>query len=135
MPLIEWKPEFSVGIKDIDEQHKGLMSTINTLHNAMGEGKGREVLAEIFNNLIAYTTTHFKTEEIFMTTFSYPDYSEHKEAHDKCVSKVIEFKNKFDKGDVRITIALSIFLVGWLHEHLLKMDMKYVPFFHEKGLS
>lgn len=135
MPLIEWKPEFSVKIKEIDEQHKKLVSTINTLHNSMAEGKGRDVLAEIFDNLIEYTTNHFATEERFMVALSYPSYLEHKKAHDSCVAEVIEFKKKFDKGDMRITIALSIFLVGWLHEHLLQMDMKYVPFFREKGLS
>ena len=135
MPLIEWKPEFSVGIKEIDEQHKKLIDTINTLHNAMAEGKGKNVLDEVFTNLIDYTTNHFATEETFMVAFSYPDYSKHKEAHDACISRVMEFKNKFDKGDVRITIELSIFLVDWLNQHLLEMDMQYVPFFREKGLS
>ncbi|MEI6315089.1 MAG: bacteriohemerythrin, partial [Syntrophus sp. (in: bacteria)] len=80
MSAIVWDPEFSVNIKVIDEQHKKLVDTINMLYDAMSEGKGSTVLADIFNNLAEYTTVHFATEEDFMIRFSYPDYAEHKSA-------------------------------------------------------
>jgi len=134
MSAIVWKPEFSVNIEVIDDQHKKLVNTINILYDAMSEGKGCTVLAEIFNNLAEYTTVHFATEEDFMVRFSYPDYAEHASAHSICVAKVSDFQKRFDKGEVSLSIELVTFLVNWLHNHLLEMDQKYKAFFNEKGL-
>lgn len=134
MSAIVWDPEFSVNIKVIDEQHKKLVDTINMLYDAMSEGKGSTVLADIFNNLAEYTTVHFATEEDFMIRFSYPDYEEHKSAHESCVTKVSDFQRRFNKGEVSLSIELVTFLVNWLHNHLLEMDQKYKTFFNEKGL-
>jgi hemerythrin-like metal-binding protein len=91
MSAIVWKPEFNVNIKVIDDQHIKLVDTINTLYDAMSEGKGCTVLAEIFNNLEECTTVHFATEEDIMVRFSYPDYAEHASAHSTCVTKVSDF--------------------------------------------
>lgn len=135
MPIFDWEPEFSVNIKIIDEQHKKLVETINMLHDAMKEGKGDDVLADIFNRLAEYTTTHFATEEHFMLAFSYPDYTIHKREHDFCFAKVSEFKRSFDKKEIGLSTELITFLIDWLHEHLLHMDKKYSKFFNENGLS
>ena len=100
----------------------------------MSEGKGRAVLDDIFSNLAEYTTTHFATEEDFMVRYSYPDYLEHKDEHDKCIIKVSEFKKQFEIGKIGLPIEIAAFLVDWLHKHLLEMDQKYKAFFAEKGL-
>lgn len=134
MSTFVWKPEYSVNIKVIDEQHKKLVDTINILYDAMSEGKGRAVLAEIFNNLAEYATVHFATEQDFMVGYSYPDYIEHKNEHDKFVLKVEGFKKQFEKGQISLPIEIATFLVDWLHKHLIEMDQKYKAFFNEKGL-
>ena len=130
-----WKPEYSVNIKAIDDQHKKLVDIINKLYDAMSEGKGRTVLLETLNDLAEYTSIHFATEEEFMIGFSYPDYAEHKSEHDKCVLKVLGFKKQFDKGQVNLSIEMATFLVDWLRNHIMLMDQKYKAFFNEKGLS
>lgn len=134
MPIIEWSPEFSVNIGIIDEQHKKLVDTINVLHDAMKKGRSKNAMADVFDRLTEYTTTHFATEEQYMTKFSYPDYPLHKKEHDLCISRVSTFKEKFDTGKAVLSIELIMFLVDWLHKHLLDMDKKYSKFFNDKGL-
>jgi hemerythrin len=134
MSVIVWKPEFSVNIKVIDDQHKALIDTINTLYDAMSEGRGGTVLSQIFNNLAEYTSDHFATEENIMVRFSYPDYEEHASEHSICAAKVSEFKRRYDKGEYSMSIELVTFLVNWLHKHLLEMDQKYKAFFKEKEI-
>ncbi len=134
MAIFEWKPEYSVNIKIIDDQHKQLIGTINILYEAMQEGKGRDVLVEVFDRLAEYTTIHFSTEENYMVMYSYPDYILHKKEHHFCIAKVSEFKKKFDEGSINLTVELFTFLVDWLHKHLITMDQKYSKFFNEKGL-
>lgn len=134
MAILAWQPEFSVDIKIIDEQHKKLVETVNLLHGALTTGESQSVLAEVFNNLAEYVTVHFATEEDLMTIHGFPGYAAHKKAHEECTSKVLAFKEGFEKGELNISIDLIMFLVEWLHTHLLEMDRDYCAFFHEKGL-
>ena len=63
MALIEWNDEYSVKVKEIDQQHMKLVNLINELHLAMKEARGREVVGKILTDLISYTKFHFSTEE------------------------------------------------------------------------
>jgi hemerythrin-like metal-binding protein len=135
MPIFEWKLEYSVNIKILDDQHKQLIETINLLHDAVGKGKGKEILPKVLKRLTEYVTTHFDTEEQLMVKYGYPDYAPHKKEHDYCISKVSGFKTKMDKGDVNLEVTISVFLVEWLRTHLIESDGRYRDFFKEKGVS
>ena len=37
-----WKPEFSVGVAALDNQHKRLIASVNTLNEAMTVGRGQD---------------------------------------------------------------------------------------------
>ena len=37
MSLIEWKEEFSVGVAEVDLEHRDLIDLINDLHSLMGD--------------------------------------------------------------------------------------------------
>ena len=70
--LIEWSDEFSVGIQEIDEQHKVLVGLLNQLHQAIREHHGRATSREILGRLAEYTRTHFLLEESLMRLTHYP---------------------------------------------------------------
>ncbi len=48
MEIVKWTDEYSVGITEIDNQHKGLVILINELFVLMTEGKAKDNLNEIF---------------------------------------------------------------------------------------
>lgn len=129
-----WKPEFSVNIKAVDDQHKKLIDTVNILYDAMSKGQGKTVLTGIINELADYTIYHFNTEEDLMTKYSFPFYNEHKREHDKFIAKVSDFKNKFDKKEIGLSIEIINFLSDWIYDHVLNTDKKYGPFLNEKGV-
>jgi hemerythrin len=79
MALVEWKQEYSVGIVQIDEQHKKLAGLINIMHDSIKSGHGKEAIGDVLNELIAYTQYHFSTEEKYFDMYAYPDSEEHKE--------------------------------------------------------
>ena len=130
-----WEDHYSVNVKELDEQHKKLVSIINELHNAMEEGKGRNVMASILNSMINYVSLHFTAEEKYMTSFNYPDYRKHKERHKKFVKKALEFQNNFNEGKLGLSIEVMCFLKTWLANHILITDKEYSSFFNEKGLK
>jgi len=134
MALIKWDDSFSVGIAEIDAQHKMLVDMINNLNDAMRQGKGKDALGKTIGGLIDYAGTHFLTEERYFDQFGYPGTLSHKKEHADFTLKVTEFKNKFDTGTVALSIEVVNFLSNWLQNHIKIVDKKYGPFFNEKGL-
>jgi hemerythrin len=135
MSFFDWQDALSVGIVEIDNQHKQLVAMINDLYSAMRAGRGREVLGGIIDKMSQYAVEHFKTEETYMTRFGYSDYSSHKASHDAFIAKVSDFKQSFSQGKILLSIEIMNFLKDWLFQHIAKSDQKYVPFFKEKGLK
>lgn len=135
MALITWSDAYSVNVAEIDQQHKKLVAMINDLNDAMKQGKGKDLLGGIVNDLIRYTATHFKTEESYFDRFGYPEADSHKEAHAAFVQKVSEFKAGFETKKLSLTIEVMRFLSDWLTGHIQGTDRKYGPFFNANGLN
>ncbi len=135
MAYFTWDDSFKVGVREIDEQHHGLVELVNELHEAMKIGKGQIVLETTLNKLIEYTLLHFKTEEKYFQKFGYPEAASHKQEHADFVQKVSEFKVGFDKGTLLITLDILDFLSKWLNVHIKGTDKKYGPYFNQHGLT
>jgi hemerythrin len=135
MAFINWEPKYSVNIELIDKQHKTLVDTINQLHEAMKQGKSKEVLGGILDNLINYTKNHFTTEENFFQRFDYKEKVFHTMEHDGFVKKAVEFKKSFDAGNSMISVEVLNFLSNWIKNHILVNDKKYPEFLNSKGIK
>ena len=91
MAILTWNDSYSVNVKEIDQQHKKLFDMLNSLLEAMKEGKGKEIVGTIIKDMQSYTVIHFGTEERYMQKFEYPDYPKHKSEHEKFISKLSSF--------------------------------------------
>ena len=56
---IVWTDNNEVGYPIIDEQHRGIISIINTLHYFIQTGKGNEVIKPTMIMLEQYINYHF----------------------------------------------------------------------------
>ncbi len=133
--IIEWTEDLSVGIQEIDEQHRILVGLINELYGAMIKGGSKEINGEVLNRLVEYTKTHFTVEESLMRILGYDDYDAHKKRHDDFVAHLGDLKQKYDKGQVFISMELMNFLKDWLSNHIMKTDKEYAPYFLKKGVK
>ena len=132
MAIVTWSETYSVKIKSIDEQHQKLFDLINTLHEAMAAGKGRQVLADVLKELADYTDTHFAYEESLMTRFAYPGYLAHKPQHERLMAQVKDLQRRQQAGEMALSLEVSQFLKEWLTDHILKTDQKYSAFLKDK---
>ncbi len=135
MPIFEFSEKYSVNVKSIDDQHCKLFGLINTLHEAMKQSKGKEILGEILNELEEYTRSHFSTEETYMRQFNYPGYSAHVAEHAEFIRRVEKFKQDFEANKLALSLQVMNFLKGWLTEHILVVDQRYSVCFQEHGLK
>ena len=151
---IEWSKKYSVGLDEIDAQHKELIRLINALEvindNFNLYKSVKEPLLKIMSDLKNYTVLHFATEEVLMSMFDYELGESHKHAHDNFVKLVgdqfvlylkvfHEIDSTTDEEKLKIlhrelhsaVHKLIEFLQKWLVNHIMKSDMEYVSFFNE----
>ena len=134
MPLFVWTPELSVGVTEMDNQHKKLIDIINRLHDAMKVGKGKDVLSGLLKEMEAYTQFHFTAEEKYMQQFSYSGLVSQKKEHQAFIDKVKVFITDFNNGKM-IGIDTMDFLKNWLSKHIQGIDKQYSKVFNEHGLK
>lgn len=135
MPYFEWKENYSVGVKEMDKQHKILIDIINKLYEAMKIGKGSTEIGPIIDEMVNYTKYHFESEEKLMTTHGYPGLLHQKGEHKAFTSRAIDYQTQVRSGKVSMTIEVMNFLKDWLLNHILVNDMKYSKFFADKGVG
>jgi len=135
MPLITWSEKISVQVKEFDEHHKKLVGYVNEINDAMQNRKGKDVIPPILAKLMNYTKVHFSREEELMRKYSYPEYKEHKNAHDRLIAEVESLRQEYEKGSLAVPIKMMNFLHKWLVEHIQNTDRKYGAFFREKGIE
>ncbi len=133
--FVQWSDELSVGIEEIDSQHKVLVGIINKMHEAIHQRHGSDVVKEILNELAEYTRIHFAVEESLMRILNFPGYEEHHEQHDELIGHMTELQEKVNSGKTAIGFELMHFLKVWLTKHILKEDMLYSNFFLASGVQ
>jgi len=123
--IFPWRDAYSVGIAEIDAQHKGLIRLINDLHTAMGAGKGKQALGAILDELVRYTEIHFKYEETLLRQRQYSSLAMHHTVHQKLTSQVIELRDRFRSSQLALSVEVMQFLKSWLADHILVHDQAY----------
>jgi hemerythrin len=129
---INWKSEYSVGITEMDGQHKKLIDCITQLNDAMSLGRGKEVIGRILNELVHYTEAHFFDEESLMLKHGYAGLGDHKKLHNELTMQVLKYKNDFESSKTNVSIPLMNFLEKWLVNHIQTVDQKYGRFIAAK---
>ena len=125
MSLITWGSEYSVGIEKIDEQHQKIIMLMNTLHEAMKEGKAKNKLELILAELAEYTVYHFQYEEELFAKYAYSNKLAHTKEHNALRDKVLDLNKKMKSGEKVITHDLLRLLQTWINNHIQSVDKKY----------
>jgi hemerythrin len=124
--FIIWKDDYNSEIPIIDEQHRGIVSTINTLYYFIQEGKGADALKPSLQALEYYVTTHFQTEEELLRKTDFPELESHLQLHNDMKQNKDRIAKEVAENDD--PVILLKFLKEWISDHLINEDSKYVPY-------
>lgn len=132
--LIDWDKSFSIGMDEIDDQHKVLFEIINHLwEEVVAREKGSSVVATI-EELERYTVTHFTAEESFMRSHHYSKFDTHKQQHDAFIARIRQERAAVEAG-ATVSLDLINFLKDWLINHIMVQDKAYAAEFQPKKVS
>ncbi|MEN8248690.1 MAG: bacteriohemerythrin [Bacteroidota bacterium] len=134
MALITWNDSLSVNIESIDEQHKVLVDMINDFYTHIVDKSNKELIAELIAKMKDYTVFHFAYEEKFFDQFGFPGSAKHREEHQIFIDKVEDLENRYNKGQIVLSLEVTNFLKNWLTNHIQGTDMEYSKFLVERGV-
>jgi hemerythrin len=132
---LEWEDKYSVGVEELDNQHKRMFAVINELLDSINTNSTEEHLGNIIEALIKYKMFHFETEEKYFKEFNYDGATEHIQKHKEFNDKLNQLKEKYPEYSIEFAFELVDFLEDWLINHLMIIDQKYIKCFHEHGLK
>lgn len=130
--MYKMKPEYYTGILSIDQEHARLFELVQETHNLLNNDilmDKTDSLTDLISELINYTRTHFSHEEAYMESIQYPHIAFHAAQHRQFESKLLEFDldsiaEDYDEQNEAVENLLD-FLVTWLINHIMKVDMLY----------
>jgi hemerythrin-like metal-binding protein len=134
-----WKEKYSVGIREIDEQHQHYFEIVNEIIETTGQKNvsGKE-LSDKITELNNYAIYHFTTEENLFKKYAYPGANEHTTEHRAFEERMDQFINESKKDGTdakKLMTEIAEFAGSWLLNHVMEMDQKYVGFMHNKGIK
>jgi hemerythrin len=127
---IEWRDSLSIGVEEIDKQHKQLLSHFDQLLKACETGKGLEELNRLLGFLDEYVIKHFNDEESIQRLRNYPDYPAHKKEHESFITRLKLLKQEISTEGVAIhhLVETNNLLLKWLLHHISTVDVQLGTF-------
>ena len=116
----EWTEHYLIGVDEIDVQHKRLLLIMKSAFALKDQDLMSAPLNKILMELEKYAKFHFKSEEMLMKMYSYPEYEEQKAEHKKIYS---ELKKGISLVKTENDISgLLYLLVEWFVGHTRDKD-------------
>lgn len=122
MKDLVWGKILSVGVDEIDEDHRKLIDIFNILNHSVIKAESPEYLVATLEELINCTVWHFSHEERLMLKHRYPEIEEHKAEHQELIQSAKELQQKVMQSDKAVADDHIEFLERWLTEHILTAD-------------
>lgn len=126
---------YRTGIELVDDEHQRLFEIIREVnelvHAELLHDKFDEIM-RILEELKDYTEVHFQDEEAYMESINYPELDIQKLTHAAFIERLVDIDlselDEIDDNQQEYLKDLIEFLLGWLSNHILKMDKKIGEF-------
>ncbi|XP_014664313.1 PREDICTED: hemerythrin-like isoform X2 [Priapulus caudatus] len=106
-----WDESFSVGYKELDEEHQGLFKIVSEINNNRNS-------ASLLKKCKELAISHFLCEEKRQQKANFAGYDLEKKVHD-------EFLEVLGKVSCPVTDEVVNFAKDWLVQHIKNYDMLY----------
>ena len=128
--MLVWNDDMSVGIREIDEDHKQFIFLINELNRSITEGMPAADIKNKLQLIVDDAERHFGEEEKLFKEWRYPDTEIHARIHVEALKALRDIKAKFiPYGLDSEWVDAGLMIKSILISHILTEDMKYADYF------
>jgi hemerythrin len=124
MALIEWRDDFSVGVAEVDHEHRELIDLINQAYAELVAGSSGASPSEALGEIHARIAGHFALEEKVMRQARYDRLAAHKAAHETLLDEIRDFMDACELGQTLDEAAFGARLAEWFGEHFRTEDAR-----------
>ena len=131
---IAWSNFLSVGVAEMDDEHRQFIARVNELNKAIVEIEDKAKVARALDLMLTEAAHHFEHEEQLLAQWDYPETAAHTAKHTELREQFERVVKEFAGTDISFVWALKgLRLKQLLIEHLLNEDMKYRDFLRARG--
>ena len=124
MTLIEWKDQYSLGVAEVDHEHRELVELINTLYENLSQTNSEIAVADFLGELYARIAAHFALEEKIMRDSEYDEYEDHKADHERLLDGIRDLMDDYEDGVYVDVERFGKDLDEWFTEHFRTRDAR-----------
>lgn len=131
---IAWSDFLSVGVAEMDDEHRQFIARVNALNKAIIESEDKATVTRAMDLMLGEAEQHFAHEERLMAEWGFPEIDAHRARHAELTAQFERVTKEIAQLDISFVWALKgLHLKQLLVEHLLKEDMKYRDFLRARG--
>ena len=124
MTLIEWKEQYSLGVPEVDKEHRELIELINALHASMAGSDTNVTILDFLGELYARVAAHFALEEKVMRDNDYDEYADHKIDHELLLDDIRDLMDDYEDDSHVDVEAFGKRLDAWFSQHFRTRDAR-----------
>jgi hemerythrin len=124
MVLIEWKDRYSLGIPEVDYEHRELIKLINVLLLQISECDASPEIVISLGEVYARIAMHFALEEKIMRKKNYDQLEQHKSDHERLLNDIRNIMDEYEDSAKIDTEDFANRLSDWFGTHFQTMDAR-----------
>jgi hemerythrin-like metal-binding protein len=124
---MDWTTEYSLGVKEVDEEHETMFRYISNIEAAIDHRVEWPLIQHAIVALHRYTSIHFHSEEAMMRAHRYPKAEIHARAHSYFIKKLEEIEHH-TINELEGREQMLKYLRDWFTDHLFGFDQEYTLF-------
>jgi hemerythrin len=127
---LQWQDRFSVGVPEVDHEHRELIRLINSLHDALEQGDSVESVRDVLGEVHVAISAHFALEEKDMQSWLYPGYPAHKRDHERLLDELRDLMDSIDWAIPADTAGFAARVNAWFETHFQTHDARLHGYLH-----
>ena len=130
---IVWHDQMSVGIPEVDEDHKHFVQLVNDFNQSIVDRMNQSEIQKRLQLILTDAREHFAHEEELFREWRYPDYEDHATQHAQILKALQDIREaSMSYGLYSEWIDAGMQIKDVLIDHILKEDMKYAGFYRAR---
>lgn len=124
MSLMQWKPEYSVGVESMDDEHREMIDLINEIYDKLESTPDTDQVEQCLGDIFSTVSMHFALEERLMRKSSYAEYQAHKDDHEELLDQIRDLMDDFVADTAAGAVKLEQSLSDWFADHFSTFDAR-----------